>query len=75
MQGILLTRLQVQMGAGELNLDLTGERKQDLNATIHGGVGRSDDSPARDIGCRFGRPAGSLGRSERPAPERRRVCE
>jgi len=36
-----LTQLQLDMGAGQVNMDLTGEeRKSDMNVAIHGGVGQ-----------------------------------
>ncbi|HKQ86270.1 MAG TPA: toast rack family protein, partial [Candidatus Acidoferrales bacterium] len=39
--GLDLTHLEVHMGAGEMVLDLTGQRKQNLSADIHGGVGQA----------------------------------
>lgn len=50
MQGIQLTRLQVEMGAGELNLDLTGPWKRDFTGTIHGGVGEATIRLPKDVG-------------------------
>ena len=38
------------MGAGELNLDLTGARKSDLQATIEGGAGQATIRLPRDVG-------------------------
>lgn len=35
-----LTSLDIEMGVGELKVDLTGEWKNDLDANIEGGVGR-----------------------------------
>jgi predicted membrane protein len=40
------------MGAGEVNLDLTGPRKQDLSADIQGGVGKAQIRLPKDIGVR-----------------------
>ncbi len=34
-----LTRLEFNMGAGQVTADLTGDWKKDLDAEIHGGVG------------------------------------
>jgi hypothetical protein len=36
-----LTRLTVNIGAGQLDVDLTGDRKKDLDADIEGGVGQA----------------------------------
>jgi N-terminal domain of toast_rack, DUF2154 len=49
-QGLELTRLDVQMGAGEFNLDLTGPWKKDLNGEIHGGVGEATIRLPKDVG-------------------------
>jgi hypothetical protein len=38
---LLLTRLRVDMGAGQVDVDLTGNRKKDLDADIEGGVGQA----------------------------------
>lgn len=45
-------RLEIHMGAGELNLDLTGERKSDLQATIEGGAGQATIRLPKDVGAR-----------------------
>jgi len=37
---LAVTNLQLQMGAGEVEIDLTGERQNDLVGSIRGGVGR-----------------------------------
>jgi hypothetical protein len=39
-RGVPITRLALEMGAGELNVDLTGERKSDFSGEIRGGVGQ-----------------------------------
>jgi len=39
--GVALSRLELNMGAGEAIVDLTGNWKKDLDAQIHGGVGRA----------------------------------
>jgi|SRR5579864_5187593 len=36
-----VTRLDVSMGAGQVDLDLTGDRKSDLEANLEGGVGQA----------------------------------
>ena len=36
-----LTRLEANMGAGQVTADLTGDWKKDLDAEIHGGVGHA----------------------------------
>ena len=38
---LLLTRLTVDMGAGQVDVDLTGDRQKDLDANIEGGVGQA----------------------------------
>lgn len=60
MQGIQLTRLQVEMGAGELNIDLTGPWKKDLTGTIHGGVGEATIRLPKDVGVMV-RASGGIG--------------
>lgn len=45
-----LTRLELNIGAGQANVDLTGERAKDLQATIQGGVGQAVVRLPRDIG-------------------------
>ncbi len=37
-----LTRLELNLGAGQMDVDLTGDRKTDLTADIEGGVGQAD---------------------------------
>jgi hypothetical protein len=43
-------RLDVRMGAGQLDLDLTGERKKDLVADLEGGVGQATIRLPRNVG-------------------------
>ncbi|HKQ88048.1 MAG TPA: LiaF domain-containing protein, partial [Candidatus Acidoferrales bacterium] len=50
--GLDLTHLEVHMGAGEMVLDLTGQRKQNLSADIHGGVGQARIRLPKDVGVR-----------------------
>ncbi len=45
-----LTRLELNIGAGQVMVDLTGERAKDLQATIHGGVGQATVRLPRNIG-------------------------
>jgi hypothetical protein len=45
-----LTRLEVNIGAGQVNVDLTGERAKDLEAEIQGGVGQAVVKLPRNIG-------------------------
>jgi type II secretory pathway pseudopilin PulG len=52
MQDLNLTHLQVHVGAGQMVLDLTGPRKQDLSADIQGGVGQARIRLPKDVGVR-----------------------
>jgi hypothetical protein len=45
-----LTDLDLQMGAGHVDVDLTGARKQDLKADIQGGVGQATIRLPRNVG-------------------------
>jgi hypothetical protein len=47
-----LTHLQVHLGAGQVLLDLTGQRKQNLSAEVQGGVGQARIRLPKDIGVR-----------------------
>jgi hypothetical protein len=47
-----VTNLNVSIGAGQMNLDLTGDRKNDLQAQIHGGVGSAKIRLPRGVGVR-----------------------
>lgn len=47
-----LTRLEINMGAGQVTADLTGDWKKDLDAEIHGGVGHAVISLPVDVGVR-----------------------
>lgn len=47
-----IQRLNVQMGAGRLDLNLTGPRKSTLDADIEGGVGSAIIRLPRDVGVR-----------------------
>jgi hypothetical protein len=41
LRDLLLTRLTVDLGAGQVDVDLTGDRQKDLDANIEGGVGQA----------------------------------
>lgn len=47
-----VTHFEAHMGAGEMILDLTGPRKQDLSVDIHGGVGQARIRLPKDVGVR-----------------------
>jgi hypothetical protein len=50
--GLLLSRLDVDLGAGETIVDLTGDWKNDLTANIQGGVGRATVRLPSEVGVR-----------------------
>jgi hypothetical protein len=52
--------LEVNIGAGQANVDLTGERGKDLQAQIHGGVGEAVVRLPRNVGV-VARVHGGLG--------------
>jgi hypothetical protein len=45
-----LTRLELNIGAGQATVDLTGERAKDLEASIHGGVGEAIVRLPKNVG-------------------------
>jgi hypothetical protein len=45
-----LTRMELNIGAGQANVDLTGERGKDLKAQIHGGVGEAVVRLPKNVG-------------------------
>jgi hypothetical protein len=45
-----LTRLELNIGAGQADVDLTGERAKDLEAEIQGGVGEATIRLPKDVG-------------------------
>jgi hypothetical protein len=55
-----LRRLEVGVGAGELNIDLRGPWDEDLEATIRGGVGEATVRLPRETGVRV-RATGGIG--------------
>jgi hypothetical protein len=58
--GTSLRRLNVEVGAGELTIDLTGAWEQDLSAQITGGVGEATVRFPRETGVRV-RARGGIG--------------
>jgi hypothetical protein len=50
--GLSLSRLDVDLGAGETIVDLTGDWKNDLTANIDGGVGKATIRLPGDVGVR-----------------------
>ena len=52
LSGTALRRLEVEIGAGELQVDLTGAWDHDLDAQIRGGVGEATVRLPRDVGVR-----------------------
>ena len=57
---LALSRLDVRMGVGKTIVDLAGDWKNDLQATIHGGVGEATVKLPRDVGVRV-RARGGIG--------------
>jgi hypothetical protein len=47
---IPLTRLDLNIGAGQMDVDLTGDRKTDLTADIEGGVGHANIRLPKNVG-------------------------
>jgi len=58
--GLALSRLDLHIGAGETTVDLTGDWKNDLTASIQGGVGRATVRLPSDVGVRA-RAHGGIG--------------
>lgn len=50
LRDVPVTRLNLDMGAGHVDVDLTGERKKDLDADIEGGVGQATIRLPRNVG-------------------------
>ena len=63
LQGMDVTYLKVDMGAGRLDLDLTGGRQHDLDADVHGGVGQATIRLPKSVGVRV-HASGGLGAVE-----------
>jgi predicted membrane protein len=47
---IPLTRLDLNLGAGQMDIDFTGDRKADLTAVIEGGVGQANIRLPKNVG-------------------------
>ena len=52
LQNFSIKRLEIDMGVGELTLDLSGERKEDLAVKIDGGIGSGTVYLPENIGVR-----------------------
>jgi hypothetical protein len=50
LRDVPLTNFTLEMGAGHVDVDLTGERKKDLDADIEGGVGQATIRLPRNVG-------------------------
>jgi hypothetical protein len=59
---LTLTRLNVHTGAGEATVDLAGDWKQNLTATIEAGVGQTTVKLPRDVGVRVKAAQSGLGK-------------
>ena len=60
LRGLPVTRLDVSMGAGQLDLDLTGDRKNDLIGNLEGGVGQATIRLPKNVGV-TARASGGIG--------------
>lgn len=58
--GMTMRRVDVEMGVGELNMDLRGSPKHDYEVNIHGGVGQATVRLPRDIGI-YATGSGGIG--------------
>jgi Cell wall-active antibiotics response 4TMS YvqF len=61
LDSLTLTGLDLQMGAGETTVDLTGDYDRDFDASIQGGVGEATVMLPSEIGVRA-RAEGGLGK-------------
>lgn len=61
LDSLALTGLDLQMGAGDLTVDLTGDYGQDVDASIQGGVGEATVQLPSEVGVRV-IAKGGLGR-------------
>lgn len=50
LKGLDLSRLRIEMGVGQVTVDLTGDRKRDLTGDIQGGVGEAVIRLPRNVG-------------------------
>jgi hypothetical protein len=60
LRGLDLTHLRINMGTGQLNLNLTGDRKQNLDADIQGGIGQATIRLPHNVGVEV-RAEGGIG--------------
>jgi hypothetical protein len=63
LKGLDISRLKIEIGAGQINLDLTGDRKRDLTGDIQGGVGEAVVHLPRNIGVEI-HASGGIGSIE-----------
>jgi len=63
---LALTNLDIQMGVGETLVDLVGDWKKDLKATIRGGVGKATVRLPEEVGVRV-KARGGIGEIKAPA--------
>ena len=61
---LALTKLEVNMGVGECIVDLTGDWKEDLRASIKGGIGKATVRLPEDVGVKV-RAKGGIGEIRR----------
>jgi len=61
---LALTKLDVHMGVGECIVDLTGDWKEDLSASIQGGIGSATVRLPEDVGVKV-RAKGGIGEIRR----------
>ena len=72
--GLDLTRIDVNMGAGLLIADFTGNWKQDVDATFHGGAGNATIRlPKQCRSCRSSKRRTRFGAGRRPHQRRRQL--
>jgi hypothetical protein len=60
LRDVPVTRLDMSMGAGQVDLDLTGDRKSDLIGDLEGGVGQATIRLPRNVGV-IVRASGGIG--------------
>lgn len=60
LSSLTVRRVEVEMGVGELNLDLRGQPKHDYDVQIHGGVGEATIRLPRDVGI-YATGSGGIG--------------
>ncbi len=50
LRDVNLQHLRIEVGLGQLNLDISGDRKNDLDVTIHGGIGQANIRLPKNVG-------------------------